>query len=171
MLEALGCFLKKVVRLPTLTLLSDQPNWSYNEDRGWYKDIHHPDATWSNQQTLLNLTSVNLSQIKYVRVTFTGYFNTPEGSLGQNLLIITLDDNSTIWIGTSDGMSEGGAGQSVHDGVSSYQTVENIINKTMTARIPTGRTVKTVGAVSNGYTLSINYPFSIRGFRDVILGI
>lgn len=143
---------------------SETVKFSHDTVRGWYRDSY----TWSTP-VYTKLTPETLAKIRKVSVTITGYYDYPNGALGENLLVLDLSDGSAANIGTVDGNTDPAPGQAVYRGDLGLilRYVGNINQQKYTYTVPEGLSVVNIRIYSNGYNgTGINYPFSYRGMKD-----
>jgi len=150
-------------------LLSDTSDWTYHSTRGWYKDVRYVSADWHGSRT--KFSPEFLSKLKRISSTFTSYYNNPEAGLGANLFLITLSDQSVVYLGTYDQWTSSTRGQRIHKGDAGFedQVLRNVLGERFTYTVPEGLTIvdlslHSYGRVSDdGGTL---YPYTLRGMRD-----
>lgn len=150
-------------------LLSDASGWVYHSTRGWYKDVRYVSADWHGLRT--KFSPEFLSKLKRIRATFTSYYNNPEAGLGANLFLITLSDQSVVYLGTYDQWTSSARGLRIHKGDAGFedQVLRNVLGERFTYTVPEGLSIidlslHSYGRVSDeGGTL---YPYTLRGMRD-----
>jgi len=136
---------------------------SWNATRGYYSDAN---PNWSTVTALVTIP--NLANVRRITATFTGYYNTPSNSAGQNFIQINYSDTTSVKIGTWDGSEVAANGQYVYlgDSGSVGPVTVDYIDETATATTPVGETITSIEFIS---TLPSNpFPPSNRGIKDII---
>jgi len=145
-------------------LLENTSGWEYDPQYGWYKNRYE----WSFTQPLMLPPSI-LGNLKSIEANFTGFYDIPALSIGKCNLTITLTDDSTYILGTTDAWDWEPAGQTIYRGLEGTQerVTINVINEVMRFVVPDNKKVQSITLSSAGYNENgTNYAFSVRGIKD-----
>ena len=139
---------------------ADASSWSWDATRGYYRN------TTSLTPIVVIIPHIDL--VRKITGTFWSYYNTPSDCLGLSHLIITLDDATSIRLGTNDSWNASHYGQHIYKGDAGDESrvPRNVVGETYTYTIPTGRTVVDISVVSCGLS---GHPYSTRGMRDIFV--
>lgn len=152
-------------------LVSDTTNWVWdtNNSNNGYRRVLAVSNNWLGSDRdvpLLIPPELSLADIDVIKANFTGYFNTPASALHHSILVISLDDASTVLLGTIDSHSPSTNGQTIYQGDAGIlnQVQQNVINEEFVYTVPAGKRVTAISLRS--YYLS-GFPDGRRGIRDI----
>lgn len=157
----------QVLQLDLDDLIADVAEWSYDSVMGWSWDynIKREDGV-----VVVTLSQQDLSSIRKVSAVFTGYHNTPLGSLGTNEIHIVLNDGSYVDIGTRVHQASSSAGQRISKGDAGKEedALRDVLGERFTYTVPEGYTVSLIEIHSYSQLSSGGRAYAItkRGMKD-----
>lgn len=153
----------KLFETNNLGELINAAGWVNDPVRGWYKDQY----TWT-ERTPLKLPPGVLEGLRRIEATFTGYYNTPAGCIGLNVISLNTD-GPAVSLGTDDPWDYGPSGQQIYRGDlgNQLQIQRDVIQERLGYNIPIGTKINSIVIGSTGYNGNgINYPMSLRGMKN-----
>lgn len=147
-----------------LMALSIASGFTYEEGLGWFKNTY----TWnSTVQFHPDKAGLLLEDIRRISADFTSYYNTPSGGMGQSMLRV-ITNKRDLLMGTSDGSTAPGPGQSVNDPDGVSANLGDVVNRRIGMTLLPGEVITSIYVLSNGYTDGITYyPFGKRGIDNL----
>lgn len=147
-------------------ILVNPTNWIYDINRGWYRDVY----LWDIGIDIV-FDKRQLSEITKIGGYFTSRFSTPDGSLGQNTIAITLDDDSVYRVGTRDAWTQNEQHHVIYDpdsGLDGVKYPSDVNERYMSFTVPEGRYIVNLKILPHGFESGgTQYPFTERGFKDL----
>ena len=141
--------------------VSPSPTLVWREGYGY-----HDDGVAKTVEYTINTAGIDLSTIRSVSACITGYYNTPPGGLGDNRLVITLDNGDIYYIGTQDSWS-GVLYQMIFYGTQTDERLAlDLVQEVITFDVPEERTIT---ALTYATGINLSYPPSDRGIMDITL--
>lgn len=146
--------------LENLGSMFSTTGWVEDATRGWYNNNYG----WGTAHPINGIPAEVLSNSKELRGTFTGYFNTPSGSMSQSFVSVITNSRS-VQMGTSDAWDLSTSGQDVMYGNGGVARVySNVLDYDLVMPFAESETISSVSAFSNKYE---SYPVSLRGFKNL----
>lgn len=138
--------------------------WVNDPTNGWYNNT----TPWDTKHTLTQLPAIALTALKRISAVFTGYYNTPAGSMSQNYLatVENAAPNTAAIFGVTDPWDAAVSGMQYYDEGVATTLVQNVIGMTLKKTFAVPTALKQIDIYSNYFT---TFPKSSRGFKNLKL--
>lgn len=154
-----------ILETNNLSVLMNTAGWNYNAQEGWFKN----DFNWSTRYPLV-LPNIDVSRIRKLEVTITGYYDIPAKCIGASMVELAHTGSGTVLaIGTGDAWDDPNIGQDILRGDLPVQSkaIRNAINETYQITVPKGQKATSLTIRSAGYSGGgVNYAHSRRGIKN-----